>query len=227
MNQQKWRVFALSFVCILIVLAPLQAAIAESSGASVNVVPSQNAAKVGETLTVNITVSNVQNLYGIDLTLDWNSSVLKLIDAKPTLGTSAIPDGVLYGDQISNDITAGDVYVNTSLSTASQYHLIATSVAPAASFNGSGNIATLVFNVTSTGNTDLTLQSELADHPEPGEANSEPITHNDVNGSVNAAIPEFPQTAILALLAAAVTVALLVSKRLHKRPVQLNSTSHR
>jgi hypothetical protein len=207
-------------------LAPIQYANSQSSSTRVSVVPAKSTTRVGEVLSVNITLSNVQNLYGLDVTLDWNSSVLQLFDSTLNLDTNSIPGGVLYGNQISNDITSNDVYVNESLSTISEYHLFATSVAPAASFNGSGTIVTLVFNVTSIGHSDLNLQSELADHPEPGETNSEPIIHDDVSGSVDAAaIPEFPEMAILALFIAFATVALLFSKKLLKKNTLLKSAT--
>jgi hypothetical protein len=188
------------------------------TGTVVSAVPQTSTPQVGQTLTVNLTIANVQNLYGLDVTLDWNSSILNLVTNKTYLGTAYIPGGVLYGDQISNDFTPGDVYVNTSLSTTNEYHLIATSVAPAYSFNGSGTIATLTFTVTNPGYSALKLQSELADHPEPGETTSNPIGHQDSSSAVNAsAIPEFPGVIALALLVGVVTVVILFSKRTWKK----------
>ncbi|MCW4009105.1 MAG: cohesin domain-containing protein [Candidatus Bathyarchaeota archaeon] len=211
----KWYVLTIAVFCVLLVFAQTQTANAQaSSNTIVSLVPAQSSAVEGEALTVNVTISNVENLYGLDLEVGWNNSVLELVSATPHLGSGAMPDGVLYGNQVSSDITEGDVYVNTSLSTANTYHLFATSVAPASSFNGSGTIATLVFNVTQGGHSELTLQSELADHPLPEETNSELIAHTDIGGSVDATvIPEFPQVATVASLLIAVTVALMASKK--------------
>src|SRR5512133_3585505 len=51
---------------------------------------------IGDTLTVNIKISNAQNLYGVDVTLNWNPSVLKLTSATPQLGVESHSNGVLH-----------------------------------------------------------------------------------------------------------------------------------
>jgi hypothetical protein len=67
-------------------------------------------------------------------------------------------DGVLH--EISPNAN-----VFTEENNASQaiglYHLVATSVAPAAPFSGSGNIAIIRFNVTSLGHSELALETQL------------------------------------------------------------------
>ena len=216
-----WQILALILVCCIIVVGSSQSAKAQASPATVNVLPTQNSIKEGQTLTVNVTVSNVQNLYAIDLTLDWNASILQIQNVNLQLGVNsqptAHPNGVLYGNQISDSIVAGDIFVNATQTTG-EYRLVATSVAPASSFNGSGAIAIFTFNVTGVGHSGLTVQSELADHPEPGESTSEPIAHTDVSGSVDAAaIPEFPEIALVTVLVALTTVTLLVSRKSFKK----------
>ena len=215
-------------VCFLLMLAPIYSANSQGSVNTVaSVTPAQTSSQVGKTLVVNITLSNVENLYGLDVTLDYNNSVLQLIGAKPDginiasasgfLGTNSIPGGVLYGNPLTNDTNAietGCIYYNTSLSTANEYHFFATSVNPASSFNGSGTIASLTFNVLGSGHSDLILNSTLADHPEPGETTSEAIMHTDISASVDVAqVPEFPLTVALAFLAAVVTLILTLSKK--------------
>jgi hypothetical protein len=106
---------------------------------------------------------------------------------------------------------------------AGKYTLIATSQNPANSFNGSGTIATLTFNVTSIGHSALTLQSELADHPLP-EQTSESINHTIVNGSVDAVIPEFPSITILAIVIITTTAVLLISRNIRTTNKRLIST---
>lgn len=209
-------------------LAPIYFASSQApSDTVVGVVPAQTSVQVGKTFVVNITVSNVENLYGLDVTLDYNNSVLRLVSAKPDssnlasaagfLGTSSIPDGVLYGAPLVNDanaIDSGCLYYNTSLSTANEYYLFATSVNPASSFNGSGTIASLTFSVLASGHSDLRLSSMLADHPDPGETTSEAIPHSNVSGSVDVAqVPEFPIIAALTVLAVVVTLTLFFAKK--------------
>jgi len=217
----KNRVFTVAFVFALFMLATVSLAKSQSSSTDVSVVPAQSSVQFGKTLTVSIKITDVQNLYAIDVTLDYNSSVLQLASSNTDLGTNSIPGGILYGSPVvqdTNSIESGCVYYNTTLSTANEYHLFATSVAPADSFNGSGTIATLTFNVVGTGHTSLVLNSTIADRPEPGETTSEAITHTDVSGSVDVAqIPEFPEIAMLSVLVVVATVTLVMAKKSLKK----------
>jgi hypothetical protein len=213
----KWQILALMLICSAFLFGFIQLSKSQDSITSVNIVPAQTSIQIGQTLNVNLTIYNVQNLYALDITLDWNSTVLQLKTVSITLGVNSHPEGVLYGNQASDNIVPGDVYVNVSQTTG-EYHLVATSVAPADSFNGSGTVATLSFNVLNNGSSLLTLQSDLADHPEVGETTSEPIDHINVNGSVNVgAVPEFPQIIVLTLLVVFATVFLFLYKRTLKR----------
>jgi hypothetical protein len=189
LNQGKINLIALLFVVSLVVVLPIQIVKAQIS-TTVSVSPQSSRPTVGQTITVTIQLSNVQNLYGIDVTLDYNNAVLQLTNEQPDLGTNAIPGGVLYGNPVTTDINnlqSGGLYYNTSLSTSSEYHLFATSAGTAPSFNGSGTIATLTFKVISAGQSPLTLSSTLSDHPAPDETSS-PITHNDISGTVDASL---------------------------------------
>ncbi|HUJ84320.1 MAG TPA: cohesin domain-containing protein [Candidatus Acidoferrales bacterium] len=230
----KGRIISVTIVLFALILASVFVVKCQTpAGTVVAVNPADNSAQVGKTFVVTITISNVQNLYGIDLTLDYNNSVLKLISAEPEtgniaasqgfLGSSSIPGGVLYGSPVTDNaanVNAGCVYYNTSLSTVDEYHLFASSVAPADSFNGSGTVASLTFSVLTAGHSDLTLNSTLADHPIPGETTSEAIDHTDVSASFGTSqIPEFPLTAAFALLVVAVTTIVLVTRKLHKKTV--------
>ena len=138
----------------------------------VKVEPHASFAHVGETFTVNITVVNVQNLYGLEIDLEWNASILKLTNLDVRLGE---PDGVLYGEIFS---PYGD---NCSICYENKCIITGTSESPAPSFNGSGTIARLTFNVTNVGSCELNLKSELASNlmTPTGVA---PIPHTTING---------------------------------------------
>ncbi|MCW4005497.1 MAG: cohesin domain-containing protein [Candidatus Bathyarchaeota archaeon] len=199
------QVFVAAVLFSLFLAAMAQTVNAQAdSEPTVAVVPSQNTAQIGESLTVNITLTNVENLYGLDIAFSWNSSVLQLIDSQALLGVETYPEGVLHEPVL---IIVEDVSQETG-----QYQLVAISQATAQPFSGSGTIATFTFNVTSTGHTTLTVQSTLADYPEPDQV-SEPIAHARINATINAVIPEFPSTIILAALIAAVTATLLLHKQ--------------
>ena len=179
-NQKKTGLIVLLLASLLVAI-PIQTAKAQT--ATVSVSPQTSTASVGKTVTVAIQLSNVQNLYGLDVTLSYNNAVLQLTNSQLDLGTSSIPGGILYGDPVSTNIVAGGVYYNTSLSTSSDYELYATSENTAGPFSGSGTIVTLTFTVLSSGQSPLTLNVQLASYAQPGSGEvSEPISASVVNG---------------------------------------------
>jgi hypothetical protein len=180
-----------------------------SQGTVVEVLPSAISADVGQSFTINITVANVQNLYGLDVTVDWGSSVLQLVKIDVRLGHTDT-DGVLYNSSLTS---SPYIVVNSTLD--GQYEIAATSEAPAPSFNGTGNIVRLTFKVIDSGNSSIDfIQSQLRDYPPPDREPriSEPIPHSAVGGrfSTMSMVPEIPNLALLLAftLLTASTVAL-------------------
>ncbi len=213
-------------ICALLSFCLIYTVSAQSSSTVVNAEASTSQPQIGSTLTVTLKISNVQNLAGIDATLQWNSSVLSLSNVVLNLGVESHSNGVLHGNKLnydSNSLSSGDIYVQEEKVSGS-YHLVAQSVGQATpGFTGSGTIATLTFNVTSTGPTGLNLQTDLADHPAAGET-ANLIDHQDTVDSVTAVIPEFPSTTILALFIALGTAAIvLTAKQLNKKKIMSNA----
>lgn len=165
--------------------------------------------KVGDTLTVNIKVSDAVDLYGLDVTLNWNTAVLKEISAISNLGVESHSNGVLH------ESTSYPIDVEDETVTNGQYHLLATSQgASTISFSGSGTIATVTFNVTGTGSTGLSLDAEFSLRNSAGEISlSEPTTNVS---AVSIAVPEFPTIAVVAVVAVAVAGSVIVAVKLHK-----------
>lgn len=217
------QIIMFTFVFALMAFYPIQAANSQaSSGTVVKVVPHVSTAVANETLTVNITISNVQNLYGLDITLSWNVSILQVLNVNSRLGLAANPDGVLYGNGLSYDagsVLSGDILVEENITDQEigEYHLVAACVGYRDSFNGSGNIVILTFKVMTFGHSNLVLHSDLADRPLVGETTSTPIDHTDLNGSLDVVIPEFPSIATVVVLLALGTVTLLYFKRASKK----------
>jgi hypothetical protein len=213
----KIQILTITIVCALLVLAPVYVAKAQDSSSTlVSIVPSQNSVRVGQTLTVNVTISNVQNLFGLDVTVDWNNSALQILSVNDLLGVESHSGGVLH----STPDDPIQIAVNETSQTIGEHHIAATSQGAAAPFDGSGTIARLTFNVTATGHSSIRVVSELADYPTPGETTSELIPHTDVNASVDAAqIPEFPQIALLAALAVVASITLVFVKKMLKKKV--------
>ncbi len=197
---------SLTLIIILLTVSSISAVYAADT--TVRAAASASQPKIGDTLTVNITISNVQNLYGVDVSLSWNPDVLNLITAQSMLGVEAHSGGVLHESGTDTIMVAQD----SASQQAGEYTLTATSVGSAPAFSGSGTIATVTFNVTAAGSTDLTLTSELADHPTSGQS-SNLIDHTDTADNVTTVVPEFSSIAFIALLITAATAALLVSKK--------------
>ena len=172
-NRKKTSIIALLIVASLMVALPVQTVKAQTT--TVEVSPQTSTPIVGQTLTISIQLNNVQNLYGIDLTLTWNPSLLSL-QANSNQTFLGVSSGVLNAP-IS-------VVLDSATQATGEFHLVATSVAPATGFSGSGTIATLKFTVTGAGQSSLTIASTLADYAPSGT--SEPITSNDLSGTVDA-----------------------------------------
>jgi hypothetical protein len=150
--------------------------------ATISVVPQNNPVTVGQTLTINIKISNVQNLYGVDIALTWDTSMLKLVSNQTFVpvsnGVGILNPQVLFVQESADQSTG-------------EYNLVATSENPAGPFSGSATVATLTFTVTSTGSSTLTLKSstsstpQLASYAAPGSGEtSQPISATVVNGNV-------------------------------------------
>jgi hypothetical protein len=197
-------------VCALLAFIPVYSVMAQ--GTTVRTLPSNTAPKVSATFTVDITISNVKNLYGVDVSLSWNKDILRITGASSQLGVESHPGGVLHQS----------VYVaeNSMSQQTGTYHLVATSEGSAAAFSGNGKIVTLTFSVIHAGHSELTLETELADKPVSPEP-SNLINHTDLSSSVNAAIPEFSTVFALVVFLILATGALVFSKKHMKKNVDI------
>jgi hypothetical protein len=207
-----------------------------AQGTVMNAQASVTQPQVGSTLTVAIKISNVQNLAGIDSTLTWNPTVLALQSSSLNLGGNGVLHGTINYD--NNNLKSGDLYVQETKVSGS-YELVAQSIgASNPAYSGSGTIVTLTFNVQSAGSADLSLQTDLADHPASGQ-NANNIDHQDqadtvttvtsgsssptTSPSATPVTPEYSTIAIIAtLIALATATAVLTIK---KRKIAFNDCS--
>jgi hypothetical protein len=194
-------------VCSLVSLSFIYGVSAQSTVVKAEASASQP--KVGDTLTVNIKISNAQNLFGVDVTLNWNPSTLKLVSATPQLGVESHSGGVLY-ESSSYPI---EVVNNDASEFSGEYHLLATSTgATTPAFTGSGTIATVTFTVTSVGSTGLALNDvELSI-----KGSVDVVTPSTSVDSVNPIIPEYPTTIIIVILIGLATATAAISTKLLK-----------
>jgi ABC-type Na+ efflux pump permease subunit len=228
-KNSSYRLFITALVMLLVASSALhlcQVCSSQVSGnAVVRVQPATTAVRVDETFSVNVTVESVQNLYGLDVTLRWNSSVLQFQSVDLRLGVESHPDGVLHED--SNT----EIYIAENEASEAEYRLAATAVGPASSFNGSGTVFRINFKATTLGRSTLELETELADRPPLGET-SNLIEHTTVLGSVESTAngisePTGLDWLILILIAMAVIVlAIGVIVYLRKRKEQNAINKH-
>jgi len=164
-------VLVITFLGMLIVNQITLASV--SPDTVVKVEPYASTARIGETFTISITITAVQNLYGLEITLNWNASVLKIVEVNVRLGVESHSDGVLHEPIF--------IAKNETIQEQGKYALAASSTAPAASFDGSGNTVIITFSVTNRGKTRLGLETKLADKPQLGSVAS-PIVHTVIGG---------------------------------------------
>ena len=176
-----------------------------SSNSVVKVQPSETDVRVGETFSVSVVVESVENLYALDVTLRWNASVLRFLSVDLHLGMESHPGGVLHED------LGAEIYVAENNASEAEYRLVATSVSPASSFNGSGTVFSVSFKAVSAGRSLLGLETELADRPPLG-GTANLIEHTVVGGSVEAEENDSDEPLLMEwLFLALVVVALAVS----------------
>lgn len=207
-SRVKAAFFATLIICI-VSLGFVYAASAQST--TVSAEANSNQLKVGDTLTVTLKIKDAVDLYGLDVKLTWNNSVLSAFSATNSLGVEVNSNGVLHHS------AAYPIDVEEDAVTDGQYHLLATSQGQSTpSFSGSGTIATLIFNITGTGSANLSLDDvELSTRDSAGEISL--VTPQTDVSAVNTVIPEFPVTAlILALAVAAAAVIIIVAKKISR-----------
>lgn len=185
--------------------------VASAQSTTVAAEASPDKLKVGDTLTVTVKIRDAVDLYGVDVTLNWNSSVLKAVSATNSLGVESNSNGVLHKS------SAYPIDVEEDAINDGQYHLLATSQGQSTpSFSGSGTIVTIIFNVTGSGSANLALDNvELSTRDSTGQISL--VTPETNVSTVTATIPEFPATAlVLALAVAAAAIILIAAKKIGK-----------
>lgn len=203
----KYKVVLTFLICTLIIVS-----FTSVVSAQVSVVRAETSAsqpKAGDTLTVNIKISNAENLFGVDVTLNWNPSVLKLVSAIPQLGVESHLGGVLH-ESSSFPI---EVLDNNASQSSAMYHLLATSIGSSTpGFTGSGTIATVTFTVTALGSTGLALNDvELSI-----KGSSDVVNPSTSVDSVNPIVPEFSTITIIVLFLFIATASIAITTKLLK-----------
>ena len=171
-------------LCLLIGIAFLaglgfRTPFADAQTATMRVDPSSVSANVGDTVTISVVIVDVQQMFGYEFRLFWNTSLLestlwnyttnKWIDPLVTPSTPPAPWGTNYYVG-RNDITVLP-------DGRSQYFLSVSAIPPSSPVSGSFSLATLTFKVIGEGSTLLDLANTAL-----GDQYANPIPHNVVDG---------------------------------------------
>jgi len=156
----------LSSILIVLVVASVNAALAEPV---VTVNPKISVTAPGESFEINVTVSDVSDLYGWQFNITFNSAILNCtgVEEGPFLEQA----GTIFPLPPTIDNTAGFVFFGESLFPF-----------PPSGANGSGILATITFNVTTEGESNLHFFESKLNTIDHDENIPVPISHTAVDG---------------------------------------------
>jgi hypothetical protein len=165
-------------ILLLMVFVPVHTAIRASSTCTVYVLPYATSGTIGEIFTVNVTIVGVQNLYGLEVKLSWDSEILSAVDVDVSLGET---DSVLYKP----------IFIAENTTQDGRYLLAATSTS-GIPFSGSGNVVRISFLILSLADSRIDLEIQLYDYPPPDREPpiSMPIDHEARDGFFDVTSPE-------------------------------------
>ncbi|MEM3578289.1 MAG: CARDB domain-containing protein [Candidatus Bathyarchaeia archaeon] len=94
---------------------------------------------VGQQFTIAVEIVDVENLYGFDIKLRWNTTYLEYINRTVHVPKDNYTDGILWKPilQVKDEVNAS----------AGTYWIVYASMWPAPSFNGSGTVFTMTFRI--------------------------------------------------------------------------------
>jgi hypothetical protein len=101
----------------------------------------------GQNFTVRCIIENVTNLYGVDIQIGWTTEYIRYVNHTKMIPVETHPGGILYSSTVP---VKDDVDENASMPGAApgtMYWVAEASMAPAASFNGTGTAFEMTFQV--------------------------------------------------------------------------------
>jgi hypothetical protein len=146
---EKMRRRTIIVVCLLAILVVVVAYVTLSShpptsapATQLSVEPATVQGTIGQELTLNVTVSNVTDLYGWEFYLGWNSSLLSFV---------SVNEGPFLQ-------SGGNTYFTYYLNTTNEHIIVdCTLEGEVPGVNGDGTLATVTFSTTNAGQCQLNL----------------------------------------------------------------------
>jgi hypothetical protein len=169
--------------------------------ATVSIVPaSSTVPTVGSTFSLNVTVENAENLYGLQFTLYYPNSLLNGTNA--TKGLFLDAGGAISTLLVSN-------FTDSYNATDGRMSVLCLRTGNVPGVNGSGTVATINFKSISTGGPAVLHLDDV----QLSDPNMTAISSTTADGEVTV-IPEYSALLILPLLIASSLVALTFRKRI-------------
>ncbi len=153
----------------------VQASPAQQGGTTVVISPAEALVTCGEIVPVEIRINNVQGLYGVDVRVTYDPSIVEVVDANPTAPGVQIEPGNfpdVGGSQ-------GMVQVNNVDTAQGTISYAAIRLNPAEPQDGSGVIATIKFGGKTNGTSPVNLAWVML-----SDRNARPISAEITNGTV-------------------------------------------
>jgi hypothetical protein len=194
MNRKRLALF------VVIILASIIVGQARAQQATVSVVPaSQTVPTVGSSFAVNVTVQNVEDLYGYELKLYYPNNVLN--GTSVTQGSfleagGSTPLFFILNFTDNYNVTYGRVWASCTLTGATS------------GVNGTGTLLTVTFVSTSTSGSQALHLTDV----KLANSNVTAIPFTAVDGEVTV-IPELSTVLILPLLVASTIMAVVLRKK--------------
>lgn len=203
MKPKLFLSFSIAFFILL-----NQASFVWAEDAIISIEPSfQSIPQVGVTFTINVSISNVENLFGYDFILWYNTSVLDCLSVEwpgnHFLTPTKDPNNFFWIKTIEDDFneTTGAVRVVATLTNGEPPK------------NGSGLLVKITFNSTATGLSPLQLYwpgyiypaklSDPAGNPIPCTANTSEVE----------IVPEYSALTIILIIVALTVITIIICKR--------------
>ena len=143
---------ALLVVCLCLLLAPGKTGLADEQ-ALLATDPSPALVGVNGLVNVSLVISNVEDLYGAQVSLTFDPAVVKVIDADPSLpGVQISPGEFPYPDWVVRRMADNE---------AGTIEYAVTQLSPREPVSGEGVLATITFAGLKPGETDLVFQSYI------------------------------------------------------------------
>ena len=181
-------------VSVLVAVLICSAALPAAAAPILSLTPSSTSVGVGGTFSIDVNVSDVQDLYGFQFDLNFDQSLLS-------------PLGVTEGSFLSQGVSGStDFLAGVDNGTGTIEFTLGLLLGAVPGVSGSGTLATLAFMAIAPGNTDFSLSELILLDSQFGQFQNT-ATINSAAVDINASpVPETASTASLVLMAAGATI---------------------